>query len=80
MENTNTFNTFSTMPRLIPISEVIKYTGLSRASIYRMIDEKSPSYDPTFPKKIQLSQVRVAWVTSEIADWINAKIAQREVA
>ena len=65
------------MPQLISIQDVIKCTGLSRATIYRMIDENSDHYDPTFPKKVQLSQVRVAWVASEVAEWINQKIASR---
>ena len=65
------------MPQLISIQDVIKCTGLSRASIYRMMNEKSDHYDPTFPKKVQLSQVRVAWVASEVAEWINQKIASR---
>ena len=65
------------MPQLISIQDVIKCTGLSRASIYRMMNEKSDHYDPTFPKKVQLSQVRVAWVASEVAEWIHQKIASR---
>lgn len=65
------------MPQLISIQDVIKCTGLSRASIYRMMNEKSDHYDPTFPKKVQLSQVRIAWVASEVAEWINQKIASR---
>lgn len=80
MENTNSINpTFATivMPQLISIQDVIKCTGLSRATIYRMIDEKSEHYDSTFPKKVQLSQVRIAWVASEVAEWINQKIASR---
>lgn len=80
METINSINpTFTTivMPQLISIQDVIKCTGLSRASIYRMIDENSAHYDPTFPKKVQLSQVRIAWVASEVAEWINQKIASR---
>ena len=80
METINTINpTFATivMPQLISIQDVIKCTGLSRATIYRMIDEKSDHHDPTFPKKVQLSQVRIAWVASEVAEWINQKIASR---
>lgn len=80
METINSINpTFTTivMPQLISIQDVIKCTGLSRATIYRMIDEKSEHYDPTFPKKVQLSQVRIAWVASEVAEWINQKIASR---
>lgn len=65
------------MPRLLSMKDVVSHTGVSRATIYEMINESSDRYDPTFPKKVQLTQVRVAWVASEIAEWINAKINQR---
>lgn len=78
MEQINTIKSPDVMPQLIPLQEVIKYTGLSRATIYRLIDEKSDSYDPSFPKKVQISQVRIAWVASEISDWINNKISSRK--
>lgn len=77
-QSQNQFSAPVMMPQLISINEVMKYTGLSRASIYRMNDETSKSYDATFPKKVQLSEVRVAWVASEIAEWINSKIAGRQ--
>lgn len=66
-----------TMPRLISIKQVMECTALSRASIYRLIDQSSSFYDPTFPKKVQITPNRVVWVASEISDWINNKIAQR---
>ena len=65
------------IPQLLNIKEVGNYTNLSRSTIYEMIDESSKRYDPTFPKKVQLTQVRVVWVASEIAEWIDSKIAQR---
>ena len=65
------------VPQLLNIKEVGNYTNLSRSTIYEMIDESSKRYDPTFPKKVQLTQVRVVWVASEIAEWIDSKIAQR---
>ncbi len=65
------------IPQLLSIKDVIGYTGLSRSTIYEMINENSNRYDPTFPKKLQLTQVRVVWVASEIAEWINSKIAER---
>lgn len=43
-----------------------------------MIDENSPYYDPTFPKKIMISQKRIAWSTWEIYQWIEAKLASCE--
>lgn len=67
------------IPQLLNIKDVMKYTGLSRSSIYEMINEDSDRYDPTFPKKVQLSKVRVAWVAQEVAEWINSKISQRMV-
>ena len=67
------------IPQLLSIKDVGHYTGLSRSTIYEMVNEKSDRYDPTFPKKVQLTQVRVVWVASEIAEWINTKIAERSV-
>ena len=65
------------IPQLLSVKDVGNYTGLSRSTIYEMINENSDRYDPTFPKKVQLTQVRVVWVASEVAEWINTKIAER---
>ena len=65
------------IPQLLSIKDVGSYTGLSRSTIYEMVNKKSDRYDPTFPKKVQLTQVRVVWVASEIAEWINSKIEAR---
>ena len=65
------------IPQLLSIKDVGHYTGRSRSTIYELVNEKSDRYDPTFPKKVQLTQVRVVWVASEIAEWINIKILNR---
>lgn len=65
------------IPQLLSIKDVGYYTGLSRSTIYEMINKESDRYDPTFPKKVQLTKVRVVWVASEIAEWIESKIAAR---
>ena len=67
------------IPQLLSIKDVGSYTGLSRSTIYEITNEKSDRYDSTFPKKVQLTQVRVVWVASEIAEWINDKILERDV-
>lgn len=81
MENLNSIQPViehcNRIPQLLSVKDVSHYTGLSRSTIYEMINEKSERYDPTFPKKVQLTQVRVVWVASEIAEWINDKISQR---
>lgn len=44
-----------------------------------MTNEESDRYDPTFTEKVQLTQVRVVWVASEVTEWINNKIIKRSV-
>ena len=67
------------IPQLLSIKDVSSYTGLSRSTIYEMVSEKSDRYDSTFPKKVQLTKVRVMWVASDIAEWISNKIDERYV-
>ncbi|MGP5211445.1 helix-turn-helix transcriptional regulator [Psychrobacter alimentarius] len=65
------------IPRMLPLKQVVHYTGLSSTTIYDMLDKRSNRYDPTFPIQVKLSKGRVAWVESEVAEWINTKIAAR---
>ena len=65
------------LPRMLPLKEVTYHTGLSSTTIYDMLDKKSKRYDPTFPIQVKLSKGRVAWVESEVAEWIENKIAAR---
>ena len=81
MENFNTtqpvIEQCNHIPQLLNIKDVGHYTGLSRSTIYELNNEDSERYDSTFPKKVQLTQVRVMWVASEIAEWIEGKINAR---
>ena len=63
------------IPRMLPLKQVVYYTGLSSTTIYDMLDKRSDRYDPTFPVQVKLSKGRVAWVESEVAQWIEGKIA-----
>lgn len=56
------------IPQLLSIKDIRSYTCFSRSTVYEMVNEKSDRYDPTFPKKVQLTQVRVVWAASEIAE------------
>jgi len=66
--------------QIINIKTVTELTGLSRSTIYEIINAKSQYYDATFPKKVNLTTCRVGWVASEINDWIEARIALRDQA
>ncbi|CAH8189825.1 helix-turn-helix transcriptional regulator [Vibrio aestuarianus] len=53
---------------LIRIAEVKAMTGLSQATIYRMIKAN------TFPQQLDLGSGRtVAWRKHEIQDWIDTR-------
>lgn len=65
------------LPRMLALKEVTYHTGLSSTTIYDMLDKRSSRYDPTFPVQVKLSKGRVAWVESEIAEWLDNKIAAR---
>ena len=80
--NANTHQNTSTLrmpqiPRMLSLKQVIHYTGLSSTTIYDMLDKRSNRYDPTFPIQVKLSKGRVAWVESEVAEWLVDKIAAR---
>ncbi|WP_394125042.1 helix-turn-helix transcriptional regulator [Psychrobacter nivimaris] len=62
---------------MLPLKQVIHYTGLSSTTIYDMLDKKSNRYDATFPVQVKLSKGRVAWVESEIAEWLECRMAAR---
>ncbi|KAB2681768.1 MULTISPECIES: helix-turn-helix transcriptional regulator [Brucella/Ochrobactrum group] len=51
--------------RLMPLQEVIKITGIQRATIYKKINEGS------FPKAVKLSPTCVRWRSDEIQQWIE---------
>ncbi len=58
--------------RLIRLNEVISRTGLSRSRIYQYINEDK------FPTNVSLGGRSVAWVESEIAQWIENVIGHRD--
>ncbi len=57
--------------RFIRLPEVISTCGLSRSTIYDLISREQ------FPSQISLGGKNVAWLASEIDDWMQARIAQR---
>ncbi|WP_330165964.1 MULTISPECIES: helix-turn-helix transcriptional regulator [unclassified Psychrobacter] len=65
------------IPRMISIQQVEDCIGLSSSTIYDMLNKRSKRYDPTFPVQVKMTKGRVAWVESEVAQWIERKMAAR---
>lgn len=53
---------------LIRLPEVLKRTGVSRAGLYRMINKKR------FPLPVKISERAIAFVESEVNEWIESVI------
>ena len=66
--------------QILNIKQLIEITGLSRATIYSLLDSKSKYYDASFPQQINLTSNRVGWVAHEVNTWIDQKINARGIA
>ena len=59
----------SASPELMLLPDVIDYTTLSKAVIYRLMKREE------FPAPVQLAPNRVAWRRSEVAEWVDNRVA-----
>jgi prophage regulatory protein len=55
----------STPARMLRIADVVRRVGLSRSTVWRMVQEK------TFPAPRRLGPRAVAWIEGDIADWLS---------
>ncbi|MGO8798693.1 MAG: helix-turn-helix transcriptional regulator [Roseiarcus sp.] len=60
--------------RAIRLPEVCRLTGVSRATVWRMIKR-----DPSFPQPFNLSSAITAWDENEVFSWIAAKKNRQRV-
>ena len=66
-------------PRILRLSEVCHYTGLSRTTVYQKLNPHGPSFDKEFPQRIRLQGTScVGFLASEVAHWIDLQIARRK--
>ena len=61
------------IPKVLRLPAVKSMTGLSRSSIYQKI------IDGDFPRSILLGPRTVGWLESEVAAWIQAKVAESQI-
>lgn len=58
--------------RFLKLKEVMEKTALSRSAIYRKMNEDQ------FPKSISLGDRAVAWVESEVEEWMENILMERK--
>ena len=53
--------------RILRLQEVLTITGLSRSSVYRMVDAR------TFPGAVQIGPRAVGWREEDIQAWLESR-------
>ncbi|HCB9204069.1 transcriptional regulator AlpA family [Klebsiella variicola] len=56
--------------KFIRLSEVQRRTGYSKAWLYRLMSQKK------FPSSVKIGSRSIAFIESEIDEWINQRIAE----
>lgn len=70
---------FDPTATLIRIPAVVSITGISRATVYKLMSQPESGFPQ--PVKLTDSNARgapVAWVLSEVLNWTRARIAARD--
>ncbi|MCP4596138.1 AlpA family transcriptional regulator [Neptuniibacter sp.] len=60
------------MTIFVKLPQVMAQTGLSKSHLYALAQKGE------FPKQVKLSARSSAWVESEVAEWIESRIASRD--
>ena len=58
--------------KILRLPEVISRTGYKRSNIYQFMNLGD------FPKSVQLGPRAVAWLSSEIDQWIDDRVKERD--
>ncbi|GEA24600.1 transcriptional regulator [Vibrio harveyi] len=59
--------------RFLRLQDVMSLTGLGRSTIYKFMADETD-----FPKSVPLGGRRVAWVESEIEEWMESRLSMRD--
>ncbi len=59
--------------KFLRLKEVMAITALSRSSIYKFMNEER------FPQSVPLGDRAVAWLESEVEEWMEEKLQYRGV-
>ena len=61
--------------RFLRLKDVMSLTGLGRSTIYKFMADETD-----FPKSVPLGGRAVAWVESEIEEWMESRLSLRDNA
>lgn len=73
----------SEQPRMLDIKAVMARTGLSRASIYRLLKPEGDRHsngENRFPAPFKLTKRAVRWRADEVDEWLNQRPRTTELS
>lgn len=59
--------------KFLRLKDVMSLTGLGRSTIYKFMADETD-----FPKSVPLGGRAVAWVESEIEEWMESRLSMRD--
>ncbi|MCZ0752238.1 helix-turn-helix transcriptional regulator [Aeromonas enteropelogenes] len=60
--------------RVLRLKDMLFKLNIARSTLYDWMSERSPRYDPTFPKRVKIGLNSVGWLESEVDDWILSRL------
>ncbi|MCB1657504.1 MAG: AlpA family transcriptional regulator [Pseudomonadales bacterium] len=75
--NPQTVTQAQTTHKMLRMKQLIEKTGLSRSTLYDMMNVDSKRKDLSFPRGIKLTEATVCWLESEVDTWLESKINSR---
>ncbi len=69
----NTASVNTSGQRFVRLPEVMRMSGLSKPSVYRLMAEGE------FPRPVKIGLRSVAWPKSDIDQWMAERLSDREV-
>lgn len=70
----------STSITMIRKAVLLRRLGVSNSTLHDWLSPTSPRHDPTMPRPVRLGANTVAWVESEVDDWLVGKILSAKKA
>ncbi|EGW7508471.1 AlpA family phage regulatory protein [Salmonella enterica] len=64
--------------QILRIFSVTKRLDVGKSTIYDWMNEKSPRFDPMFPRPVHLGKSAVGWLESELDEWLLKKANARD--
>lgn len=68
----------TTSVQILRILAMTKRLGVGKSTIYDWLNDKSPRFDPTFPRPIRLGKSSVGWLESELDKWLLERASLRD--